>query len=53
MAKDSHILSMKNKSVFVMFMFEILLNLSLTKDVINFEQLGPDYSANTLSVIFC
>ena len=33
MAKDSHILSTKNNSVFVIFMLE-------TNNVVNFEQLG-------------
>ena len=37
-----HILSTKNNSVFVIFMFEIIMNRSLTNDVVNFEQLGPD-----------
>ena len=34
---DSHILSTKNSSVFVIFMFEFL-----TDKVVNFEQLAPD-----------
>ena len=35
-AKDSHIFSTKNNSVFVIF------NKTLTNDVVNFEQPGPD-----------
>ena len=37
----SYILSTKNNSVFVIFMFEILTK-SFTNDGVNFEQLGPD-----------
>ena len=40
-AKDSHIFSTKNNSVFVIFMLE-MFNESLTNDIVNFEQLGPD-----------
>ena len=35
-AKDSHILSTKNNSAFIIFMFEI-------SNIVNFEQLGPGY----------
>ena len=38
-AKDSHIFSTKNNSIFVIFTFKILT--TLTKDVVNFEQPGP------------
>ena len=58
-AKDSHILSTKNNSVFVIFMFGNFSR-SLTNDVVNFEQLGPVvfhllsqstlFQANTFSV---
>ena len=34
---DSHILSTKYNSLFVIFIFEILT----TNDVVNFDQLGP------------
>ena len=34
MAKDSHILSTKNNSVFVIFMFEMLMNRKLTMSLI-------------------
>ena len=37
-----HTFFQQNISVFVIFMFEILTNLSLTNDVIKFEQLGPE-----------
>ena len=40
-AKDSHIFSTKNNSVFVILMFEILTK-TLTNDVVSFEQLAPD-----------
>ena len=41
-AKDSHIFSTKNNSVFVILMFEILTE-TLTNDVVSFEQLGPGF----------
>ena len=47
-AKDSHILSAKNNSVFVIFMFEILTNRSLTMSLIlnNWAQVvQPDCTA--------
>ena len=40
-AKDSHIFSTKNNGVFVILPFEILMNDSLTNDMVNFEQLAP------------
>ena len=40
-AKDSHIFSTKNDSVFVILMFENF-NETLTNDVVSFEQLGPE-----------
>ena len=40
LAKDSHIFSTKNNSIFVIFMFEILMN-PLPNIVINLEQQGP------------
>ena len=40
-AKDSHILSTKNNSVFLLHnMCEIITN-RLTNDAVDFEQLGP------------
>ena len=41
-AKDSHILSTGNNSVFVILPFEIFHE-SLTNEVVNFEQLGPGH----------
>ena len=46
-AKDSHIFSTKNNSVFVILMFEIF-NETLTNDVVSFEQLGPVQQARSL-----
>ena len=40
-AKDSHMVSTKNNSVFVILPLEILTK-SLTDDVVNFEQQGPE-----------
>ena len=41
-AKDSHIFSTKNNSVFVILIILILnFNETLTSDVVSFEQLGP------------
>ena len=49
-AKDSHILSTKNNSVFQIFMFEILNEL-LNNDIVNFEQLGPGEKAANLKFL--
>ena len=38
-AKDSHIFSTKNNSIFLILPFEILT--SLTNDLVNFKQLAP------------
>ena len=40
-AKASHIFSTKNIGVFEILRFEILMNETVTKDVVSFEQPGP------------
>ena len=52
-AKDSHIFSTKNNSVFVILPFEIF-DISLTNGILNnnFEQLAPDLYLGGLKALF-
>ena len=50
-AKAAHIFVSKNNSVYAVF-YDQSFNDTLTKDIVSFEQLGPEYSATSSKTVW-